>query len=138
MQKIPAKSLFVFALMSLSTIIVTTRPAKTQSAFQAVNCSTYIVPGRSFTVHHIFSQTPHYFRDPVVIENVNGQQWQGRLGSSEAVSGTISGSIFSLRRASSNGETFQSWNGTCFAEGIAGSATVPANSADRGTFVMKF
>ena len=124
-----AKSIYLVLLTWLSTSLVTIQPAQAE----IIACSSLVVPGQTFTAHHIFAGDPNLFTDTLRIVTISGQAWRGTFGSSnEPVNGIISGSSFTMRRQQAS----QTWSGTCFDQGISGNTRGNGRS-DTGTFVLK-
>ncbi len=87
------------------------------------NCSRYIYAGATLNSAHILSIHANFGRNPITIIEVNSSNWAGRFSDTdEVISGTISGSDFSLQRSFNK----QVWKGTCYggySSGISGQVT---------------
>lgn len=110
------------AMLSFLTCILSNSAALAQVDTKS-NCSKYIYAGATLNSAHILSTNANFGRNPLTVIEVNGANWSGRFSDTdEVISGTISGSNFSLQRSSNK----QVWQGTCYSgysSGISGKVT---------------
>jgi hypothetical protein len=114
------KIVSVLAIAPLALNFVAIEP--TQAQIQAAACRQLIFDGANFHTQATYPRDPNVYSGPLRITHVHRSNrhahWSGVLNldnRNEDVSGTISGSRFTMRRTSG-----QTWSATCTPGGISG------------------